>query len=368
MAIILPDEAAQGARFQRESPALVFSTQLVYDRAVALSSIASSAKITLLLALKAVPHQKFVSIVTPMVHGFDVSNGNELRALPELPTDKVVSLTGPICAQAIEEATSEKKFQMVLNAETEGQLRRAIGCADLGLIAGVRVRSGDHESSGHIAPPFGFDERRLARVLADASGWAGRILAVHVHGGSRENNFEKVMSRARRSLATVKRLGLDVSYANFGGGFMGFSLPQFKECLDGLRSLESERVRILIEPGEFFFADCGWAEATVIDIDRTFEGARAILDLSSEAHLRLSIIHADRRENAGDDGSCLRVDFVGPTCFRGDFLGTRWIRPSHGRPCGVRPGDRIKVVGITSYSAAWNMGFNGVRSATVVVI
>lgn len=367
MTIILEHDPLVHGAFQDRSPALVFCARRMHDRGKALAKIAESAGVTLLLAAKAAPHPRAIAVLAPWVHGYDVSNANEMLSILNYSRAKTISLTGPICTQGIADLILRQGARTILNAETESQLASAWGLTTRGLIPGVRLRAAYSPTPFEGAPPFGFDEESLVKTLAAHPSEARKVLAVHVHGGGRDHKVQTILARAAACLAVVRRLGLNIAYVNYGGGFAGLSLTEFRHCLHQLALLTDRQICTLLEPGEYFYADCGWAEATVLDVTPTREGARAILDLSSEAHLRWSRVGAQACDGDPEDGSC-RVDFVGPTCFRGDFLGRRWINPSLGRPYGVRTGDRVRILGITSYSAAWNLSFNGIPPASVSVV
>lgn len=368
MTIVLEQDPLVHGAFQDRSPALVFCARRRHDRAKMLAEIAESEGVTLLLSAKAAPHPLAISVLAPWLHGYDVSNANEILSIFNYSREKTISLTGPICVQGTADLISRREAPTILNAETESQLAFACGLGTSGVIPGVRLRSAYSPAAFDGAPPFGFDEESLIKTLVANRPEAQRILAVHVHAGGRDNTVEIILLRAAACLDATKRLGLGISHINYGGGFAGLSLAQFRHCLNQLASLTDRQIHTLIEPGEYFFADCGWAEATVLDVTPTQRGARAILDLSSEAHLRWSRVGALVRESVPEEEVVCRVDFVGPTCHRGDFLGRRGIKPSLGRPHGVRAGDRVRILGITSYSAAWNLSFNGISQAGVLVV
>lgn len=368
MTLLLEMELPSTTRFQHRSPALVFSAKQIHDRARELSRIAEARRVHVLLAVKAVPHAAAIALIGPWVQGFDVSNAGEFLAVREFSRDRLISLTGPVCSRGTADLIHGRSAPTIVNAETTEQVAYTCALRDAAVVPGVRLRAVDLCAATNVTPPFGFEEESLAQALTGDPALARQIRAVHTHGGGRDNTVEIIVARAAKCLEIAGRLGIRFSYANFGGGFARLSLPELQHCLSDLVLLSGNSISVMIEPGEYFFAGCGWAEATVLDVTSGTTGARAILDISSEAHLRWSqLADATSDKYAGDGGECA-IDFVGPTCHRGDFLGRRWIKPSLGRPYGVKTGDRVKITGITSYSAGWNSGFNGIAQAAVIIV
>lgn len=357
------EDEDMGRSFQATSPALVFDMERLFAQAEIIRKIGDEVGVTILVAVKAVPHETALSVLSQLVDGFDVSNAREYRTVETHAAGKILSFTGPACTHGLADLDLSRPSQVIINAETELQLALARRLTSVQSTVGIRLRASDWTLP---EPPFGFDDALLltGAIKLDYA----KIRAVHIHGGGRNNPISLLVSRGEKMLSTLKALDIKPNYINFGGGVSALSDFELREYLKRLATLCGNRAAALIEPGEYFFATCGWAEGTVIDVCATREGARAIVDLSAVAHLRWSLsdpIYAIAAEK--QSGAC-QVDFVGPSCHRGDLIARRNMRKSVGRPYGVRIGDRIRVDGITCYSAAWNIGFAGIDPAAVLVI
>ena len=156
----------------------------------------------------------------------------------------------------------------------------------------VRVNPARVEVRGSLAmggspSPFGVGEDDVASVLAAARALPEvDVAGFHVHAVS--NNLDAAAHAAYVgwcldwSARAAAEAGVDLRAVDVGGGlgvtFDGtgsFDLPAFGAALRALRPPPG--VRIVLEPGRWLVADCGWYAAEVTDLKRVHGSWFAVL-------------------------------------------------------------------------------------------
>jgi diaminopimelate decarboxylase len=70
---------------------------------------------------------------------------------------------------------------------------------------------------------------------------------------------------------------------------------------------------------------------------------------------------------ARGDGDRETVRFCGPTCFENDVIGAFEVPVETARE-QLRVGCTVLFENVSGYAAAWNVGFNGIPPAQVVLL
>jgi diaminopimelate decarboxylase len=215
---------------------------------------------------------------------------------------------------------------------------------------------------------FGVDPVELAAVSAAG---AGRVRALHVHGGPLATAPSTVVARARRACEAAAAAGLELEQLDLGGSLHGFALDRptsgqatLGEVLAAARAAVPAGVRLVFEPGRLWSEGAGFACGQVLAA-RTLGGRAArVLDLSRLCHLRWStprLVAPPPRPGASVD-----VTLLGATCCEDDLVGDVRIPPEHLASLDV--GARVVLAGVGGYAAGWNRGFAGVPAAQVVTV
>ena len=260
----------------------------VYHPAVATARIArfraAFAGVDLHYAIKANPFPPLLTVMAPLVDGFDVASAGELaRALVGKPA-AAISFAGPGKRDA--ELAAAIEAGATINVESEGEADRALAQGDrLGRRPRLAVRvnpdvelRGSGMRMGGRASPFGIDAARAGalarRLIAAGADWRGW----HVYAGSQALDAQAIVDTHAATLALTRRLGDEAGsvppLVNLGGGV---GVPYFA----GDRPLDVEAVgaalaaslaatdlpgtRLAIELGRWLVAECGVYLTRVVD-------------------------------------------------------------------------------------------------------
>jgi diaminopimelate decarboxylase len=307
--------------------------------------------------------------------GFDIANEAELDLLLQsLGSDvpPLVSVTGPL-AHTVAPRLSElpRGTGVIFNVDSEVQYRRIVPHLRGDTLLGARIAlsaTEEEAKAGDSLTRFGFDLRapRALQAVVNDPHFAG----LHCHLGARCATLDQRLDVANRLIAFAASLPRMPRYLNLGGGVR--ATPQ--DLSDWIRALESRTptgTTLCFEPGAFWTDDAGVAICQVLDVKSLQQGgARVIVDLSADCHLRWSspariILLGTGEKDFGTERDTLI--FFGPTCYEADLLGVYRIPRRHDGSCAVEPGALICFSGITSYAASWNASFNGIAPARVVI-
>jgi diaminopimelate decarboxylase len=232
-----------------------------------------------------------------------------------------------------------------------------------GLRIGLDLASDREHSPGNLLTRFGVDAGDVAGIKALARRVP--ISGFHCHIGRETNDHDVYRELADTLIGLARALGLELEYLNLGGGLRPDVEPRaVGELVADLRRRVPRRVRLLLEPGNWWFAGAGFAVGRVVGVKPMRDGAlRATLDLSKDCHLRWA---KPRVVAAGDGAQRVKVCFAGPTLYEGDVLGA-FDMPSSNDAAPVCVGDTVVFAGVTGYAAGWNTSFNGVPQARVLL-
>lgn len=234
-------------------------------------------------AMKANAFPGVVGALAPHVDGFEVASVSELalaRGAPVVaagPAKSVPVLTALVRAGAA-----------AINAESLLELHRIsrIAVAE-GVPARVALRVNPAEipisgslQMGGTPSQFGVAEPDVPGVLREALRLPGLdLVGFHVHAAS--NNLDADAHAAylrwcvEWSVRTARGNGVDLRHVDIGGGigvaFEGekpFDVARFGELAGQVEPPPG--VTVVLEPGRFLVADCGWYAAEVTDVKRSY--------------------------------------------------------------------------------------------------
>lgn len=251
-------------------------------------------------AVKANSYPGIVGALAPHVDGFEVASVHELELSLEQLEQKesgetpAIVAAGPAKSVPVLTALVRARVEAI-NAESLLELHRV---SRIAVAEGVtervalRVNPADIPISGSLhmggAPSqFGVAEPDVPDVLRAARELPGLdIVGFHIHAAS--NNLDADTHAAylrwcvEWSVATAAATGIELRHVDIGGGigvaFEGetpFDMARFGE----LAALVEPPVgvKVVLEPGRFLVADCGWYAAEVTDVKASYGEWFAVL-------------------------------------------------------------------------------------------
>ncbi|MEV0720212.1 alanine racemase [Asanoa sp. NPDC050611] len=249
----------------------------VYDPTVAVARIAALREALppgtrVLYAVKANGNPDLLHAVAAHADGLEVASGGELD-LALAAGARTIAFAGP--AKTDGELSAAIAAHATIHVESAHELRRLTHlAAGRPATAALRVNraadtpSGSHRMTG-TPTPFGIAEEDLDTLPRDTVP----ITGFHLHAVS--NNLDAAAHAAfvddavTWSLATARRLGIDLTYVNAGGGF---GIDYTGDTTFDLQRLRIRTpppgVTLTVEPGRWIAADTGWYAAEVIDLKR----------------------------------------------------------------------------------------------------
>ena len=346
-------------REQYAGPVLLYDLAAVRARIERLHALEERHRCRFLFAGKAFGHPQVWSFLAHHGVGLDLSNEGELAQLSENFAGWnrcLVSVTGPnpgllsrwmkkvdgTLIVNVDSSLQYRGIQSELGEHVKLGARIALGCA----ARGKATRFG-------IAPT----DEALSELSADP-----RFCGLHCHIGNEDNGSDTYLEIASSLLRVRERFGLRVRYLNLGGGLHLLQDSGIPLLLERLRAFVPMEIELFFEPGSFWFGGAGYAMTEVLDVRR--DPDLVVLDISRECHLRWSTPRL--LVPPANGASRRRILFVGPTCYEADVIGSFQVPEAANGTFPVRRGDRLIFSCVSSYSASWNTGFNGIAPAQVV--
>lgn len=343
-------------------PVLAYDLRRVRARIRRLAALGERHDARFLLAVKAFADPRVLAWFAREGVGFDVSNAGELAlvaAATPIASERPLSITGPRLAGVVE-ALAGWRGEVSVSVESMAQLaavRDALG-ARVKLALRVDVTPG----GARLATRFGGRPTELEALVAAAA--PVRPEGLHCHIGSERNDLATYTGIVRELIGFARRARLELRTLNVGGGLHGMTDAQVEDLVARLRALVPADVRLVFEPGGYWFNDAGFALARVIDLKRS---EIVVLDLSSECHLRWSTPSLLAAATSAPAARHRPLLFVGPTCYEADVVGRFRVPCDEDGAPALACGDRVVLARVTSYSASWNTGFNGIAPAEVLL-
>jgi diaminopimelate decarboxylase len=240
-------------------------------------------------AVKANAHPPMLAALAGGVAGFEVSSAREVDLAAEAaaaarrPLRLVASGPGKreaFLAALVTAGADLINVESALELHRLAAVARAAGrCARVAVrVNPARVEVRGSLAMGGSASPFGVGEDDVAAVLAAARELPEvDVAGFHFHAVS--NNLDAASHAAYVgwcldwSARAAARAGIRLRTVDVGGGlgvtFDGtgsFDLPAFGAALGGLRPPPG--VGVVLEPGRWLVAHCGWYAAEVTDVKR----------------------------------------------------------------------------------------------------
>ncbi|MGI5291555.1 alanine racemase [Nonomuraea polychroma] len=254
-------------------------------------------------AVKANSFPGVVAALAPHVDGFEVASRSELDlALGLTGTARVVA-AGP--AKSVPLLTALVRADVeAINAESLLELHRISRIAvEEGTTARVALRvnpaaipvTGSLHMGG-VPSQFGVAEPDVPQVLRAAARLPGLdLVGFHVHAASGNMDAESHAAYLRWcldwSVRTARDNGVVLRHVDIGGGIgvafedeKPFDVARFGELAG--QAEPPPGVRVLLEPGRFLVADCGWYAAEVTDV-KTSYGKRFVVLRGGINHFQL---------------------------------------------------------------------------------
>jgi len=286
MLLIGGDRAEALADVAGDTPLFVYDSAMLAAR-VAEWRAAMPAEVQLHYAMKANPYAPLLAFMAPLVDGFDVASGGELKmALAGGMAAEHISFAGP--GKRDRELEAAIAAGATLNLESVGEAERALSiAAHLGRTPRLAVRvnpdfdlKGSGMKMGGGAKPFGVDAAEVPalvrRLLKAGADWRG----FHIFAGSQALDAAAIADTQVQTVALAARLadriGATPPLVNLGGG-MG--VPYFPgdgpvdvaavgAALDetlGARDAVLAASRFAMELGRWLVAEAGVYLTRIID-------------------------------------------------------------------------------------------------------
>lgn len=365
---------ALAARIGR-TPFFAYDRTMIERRIAALRQ-ALPRGVRLHYAIKANPLPELVRCLAPLVDGFDVASGGELRlALEAGMAPAAISFAGPGKTEA--EITLAIQTGVTLHIESEREMRvaaRVAAASSVRPAIALRVNpplpnQGAGQRMGGGAQPFGIDAERVPAVLAELAGLPLGFVGFHLFAGSQTLRAEAIVDAQARLLQLAADLArhapAPVTHLNIGGGF---GIPYFpnESALDlvavgtGLgRSLAVVQAalpeaRVTVELGRYIVGEAGIYVTRVLDRKESRGQAFLVTDGGLHHHLAASgnfgqVIRRNFPVAIGNRMSNLdteTVSVVGCLCTPLDLLADKVTLPR------AEPGDLFVIFQSGAYGAS----------------
>jgi 2-[(L-alanin-3-ylcarbamoyl)methyl]-2-hydroxybutanedioate decarboxylase len=238
-------------------------------------------------AVKANSFPGVVAALAPHVDGFEVASVSELDLALGTGEQARIVAAGP--AKSVPVLTALVRAEVAaINAESPLELHRISRIATAeGVTARVALRVNPSAipvtgalHMGGAPSQFGVAEPDVPEVLRTAARLPGLdLVGFHMHAASGNLDAEAHAAYLRWcldwSVRTARAHGLDLRHVDVGGGigvaFEGekpFDVARFGEL--AARAEPPPGVQVLLEPGRYLVADCGWYAAEVTDVKASY--------------------------------------------------------------------------------------------------
>jgi diaminopimelate decarboxylase len=329
---------------------------------------AAAHSVQLLYAVKASSRPEVLCRAARFGLGFDVSNAREFGYAQAASTEATISLTPP--------GLPIGERSRLLAAFVEGDIHRW-HCDSLSQLAelvracpgrtvGIRVNMNGlaRPADGFPCQPSRFgirlDQLEAARDIAAAHGC--RLRWIHVHHEAAAGSLASYAYAAEQILRVAKANYIEVESLDLGGGLK--PTEDLGEFFKTIRDVVGPNVQLVFEPGQYWLTDCISLITQILDVKETSDYVLLLLDLAVVTHLQWS------------DG--LRIPTLGQLipgdprpwriCGRSgdedDVLAQEEVPVSPNGPI-PRPGDRVALGNVASYSIELGCEFNGIPRAPV---
>ncbi len=185
------------------------------------------------------------------------------------------------------------------------------------------------------------------------------IDGIHIHAMCEQgaDSLERLIDRL---IAVFGDKLKKLQWINLGGGQLigqtSYDIKRAASCICKLR--EKYSVRVILEPCEGVFSECGYFATKVLDIIEN-DGKIAILDSSPICHMQDAVFRKWTREIIGEATEGINYLLCGQTCFAGDTFG--WYTFS----TPLRVDQVLFFKDTATYTWVKNNAFNGIPFPTI---
>ncbi|MCX2969026.1 MULTISPECIES: alanine racemase [Streptomyces] len=242
-------------------------------------------------AVKANSHPAVLGALAPRVAGFEIASRSELAlaraALGDRPGTPPLLAAGPAKSTAVLTDLVAAGVEAI-NAESLLELRRISRIAqEQGTTARVALRVNPAHipitgslTMGGVPSAFGVPEPDVPQVLEAARALpALDLTGFHIHAASgnldADTHAAYVRWCVRWSQRTAAACGIDLRHIDTGGGIgvafedeKPFDTTRFGELIAD--TPPPAGARVILEPGRYLVADCGWYAAEVTDLKNSY--------------------------------------------------------------------------------------------------
>ena len=243
---------------------------------------------TLLYAMKANSHPAVVAAVLADggADGLEVASVSELRLARDLSGGPVAA-AGPAKHPGLLHALVDGGVDVV-HAESPLELRRLSRVAEVAgrrvpvalRVNPARVAVAGTLAMGGVSSAFGVPESHVPEAVALAQRLPGLdLVGFHVHAvcGNTDAraHADYVAWCLRWAAGTAREHGVDLRWLDVGGG-LGVSYDDRRPLDLAVLATELDRlappagVQVVLEPGRWLVADCGWYAAEVVDVKASY--------------------------------------------------------------------------------------------------
>ncbi len=354
---------------EHKTPHLVYDLSLLKRRMSFLRDLSVGKKVKFLFAVKSFPYREVLELASEFLFGFEVSNLNELRLLPERknylsindPTSRILSNTSNIlelnipCCINLDFFPEDRVKDLAYHPNLEYGLR----------VSHTSFRSAKNFPTGVPKSRFGVDLLRSSNLSRYFK--PNFFKGFHVHNGSEQNTLNGYLHIIDEILHFTEEHDIALKYINLGGGLHRLSENEITSLVEQINDRLLKRDSFcLFEPGYFVAKHTGYAVTQVVSVKQfAKKGYFIFVDISQACHLKWSepeILLSQKSDNDSADSGEIKVFIGGPTCFEMDRVGFLKLKHISQLP---KEGDFLYLKNVNGYSAAWNTSFNGIEKANI---
>ena len=375
--------AAEALARRFGTPLFVYSKAAVLARLERLRRAFTRPATLVCYALKANPNRAVCGVLRAAGAGAEVVSGGELsRALAAGFSPGKVVFTG-VGKTTEEMALGLRRGILCFNVESAEELEALEAVARrlrrparfcLRLNPDVRARTHPHVTTGRAENKFGVEEGEALSLAKKSrrSRWLA-FQGLHCHIGSQIYElgpFRRAAEAVAGALRKLDALGLPISLIDMGGG-IGVSYAGETEIDPAelgktmSRAFSAwPRARLLIEPGRYLSADCGYLLTKALYRKQTSRRSFVVVDAAMNDFARPALYGAFHpilpvRPRGGPSR---KMDVVGPVCESGDFLARQ--RPLQ----RVEQGDILALRMAGAYGFSMSSQYNSRPRAAEVLV
>lgn len=348
------------------TPALIYDTAALQERARHLSRVAANAGAKLLYPMKANSFAGILETLAPNIDGFAASSAFEAQLIQQIaPARHSIHFTSPGIRPDEFDAINGRCDYISFNSLSQ-RAQFAARAAD-NLRCGLRINP---------ELPLADDERydpcrrnsKLGIPLSvleahdkEPPAWDRALSGVHFHTNCESRDYSGLLATAERLAARIPGRLARAQWLNLGGGYLFLPADDpadFEAAAELFR--ERFRLEVFMEPGSAFLCDACYLASTVVDVFASGDRQVAVLDTATSHWLDV-FEYEDFTPPVLGAAPAGRHAYIlaGATCLAGDLFGTyRFDRP-------LAAGDRVVFADAGAYSFARAHYFNGLNLPAV---